>query len=115
MRVLLLRRRGALLPNARENGRWFEGIFDMEPRPKRLLLRDTRSAPGLGIILTLYSPVITSVHGHTGEVTFRGIEQIPGPDGATAAVCQEWATLFTRSFYHDRVKVREHNRRGEED
>jgi hypothetical protein len=105
-RVLLLRRGGVLLPNARETGKWFDGIFEMEHRPKRLVLRDIKSAPGLGIFISLYAPTIMSVHSHPGEFTFRGLEQITGADGAPAAVCQEWAAVFSKSFYFDLVKLR---------
>ncbi len=98
------------IPNVREKGRWFDGTLNLDRRPKHLLLRDIKRPPGSGIILTLHAPVITSIHDHQGEVTFRGLEQVQHADGTLAAVCQEWAVVLGRSFYFDQVRLREHNR-----
>jgi hypothetical protein len=114
-RVLLLRRHGVPIPDVRERGRWFDGTLNLDRRPKHLLLRDIKSPPGSGIILTLHAPVITSINGHPGEVTFRGLEQVQQADGTIAAVCQEWAVLVGGSFYFDQVKLRQHNRRDASD
>jgi hypothetical protein len=106
--VLLLRREGVRLPEARDKHKWHHGLLYLSSGPKRLVLQDGRAAPGMGTIITLYSPVLTGINDHQGELTFRGIEQVDGPNGF-AAMCQEWAVLFAQSFRFPDVKLVDYN------
>jgi hypothetical protein len=94
-RIRLLRHRGARLPEPVD---WREGMLETESSTvagrtvRRLVLREFRAAPGMGIIAALYQPVVLEVDHSWWRL--RGLEEVQLEDGRPAAVLQEWVVAL---------------------
>ena len=97
-KIRLLSHHGVRLSPGDE-GPWCEGILETEssniankPLSRRLVLREFRSAPGMGVIAALHHPYIT--HVDHDAMRLRGLEEVQ-LDGKVAAVLQEWLVSLT--------------------
>jgi hypothetical protein len=79
---------------------WHEGALETEgenvvgkPITRRLVLRDFRASPGMGVIAVLYQPYIMHIDHYGMRV--RGLEEVQLDDGRVAAVLQEWLVSLT--------------------
>jgi hypothetical protein len=100
-KVQLLRRRGILIsPQGGELRPWSdEGYLETRDqyvgtqRSRRLVLRDLRSNPQLGIMFELFRPTLVSIDGDL--LRMSGLEPLDTPEGR-AAVVQEWMVQLRR-------------------
>lgn len=94
--VLQLRQMGVLLRGQRPpETRWARGIFEVTdnlfaglPPGRRLVLRDSRSSPGMGLLMALYQPML--VDANDTHLRFRGIEGVAVGDDEIGGMVQEW-------------------------
>ena len=92
-KVRLLRHNGVRLDPS-SPFQWHEGTLETETlgtgntRARRLVLREFRSSPGMGVIVALHQPYLTDVDHNA--MRLRGLEEVELDDGKVAAVLQEW-------------------------
>src|SRR5262245_25662297 len=92
-RVLRLRDMGVLRRGqSPPRDDWAYGMLEFEradsERPRRLVLRAYRSAPGHGVMFELVRPELVAITD--GCMKLRGIEAYQYTNGTTAAMLQEW-------------------------